>query len=70
MNEMFDCSGKYDRFGGEEPDDREFYMDRYDVLAEAASQRLEQIQDLQAEIDSRESELRDLYHQLSELMAG
>lgn len=70
MNEMYDCSGKYDRFGGEEPDDRELYMDRYDVLEEAASQRLEQIQDLQAEIDSRESELRDLYHQLSELLAG
>ena len=70
MNEMYDCSGRYDRFGGEEPDDSELYMDRYDVLAEAASQRLEQIQDLQAEIDSRESELRDLYHQLSELMAG
>lgn len=70
MNEMYDCSGKYDRFGGEEPDDREFYMDRYDVLAEIASQRLEQIEDLRAEIDSRESELRDLYHQLSELMAG
>lgn len=70
MNEMYDCSGKYDRFGGGEPDDRELYMDRYDVLAERESQRLEQIQDLQAEIDSRESELRDLYHQLSELMAG
>nr|DAL62894.1 MAG TPA_asm: protein of unknown function (DUF5320) [Caudoviricetes sp.] len=70
MNEMFDCSGKYDRFGGQEPDDREFYMDRHDVLAEIASQRLEQIEDLQAEIDSRESELKDLYHQLAELMAG
>lgn len=70
MNEMFDCSGKYDRFGGEEPDDRELYMDRYDVLAEIASQRLEQIEELRAEIDSRESELKDLYHQLSELMAG
>lgn len=70
MNEMYDCSGKYDRFGGEEPDDREFYMDRHDVLAEIASQRLEQIEDLQAEIDSRKSELKDLYHQLAELMAG
>lgn len=70
MNEMYDCSGKYDRFGGEEPDDREFYMDRYDVLAEIASQRLEQIEDLQAEIDSREAELKDLYSQLAELMAG
>lgn len=70
MNEMYDCSGKYDRFGGEEPDDRELYMGRCDVLAEIASQRLEQIEELQAEIDSRESELKDLYHQLSELMAG
>ena len=70
MNEMFDCSGKYDRFGGEEPDDREFYMDRCDVLAERESERLEQIEELQDEIDSRESELRGLYHQLAELMAG
>lgn len=70
MNEMFDCSGKYDRFGGEEPDDRELYMDRYDVLAEIASQRLEQIEELRAEIDSRESELKDLYHQLADLMTG
>lgn len=70
MNEMYDCSGKYDRFGGEEPDDREFYMDRYDVLAEIESQRLEQIEDLQAEIDSREAELKDLYSQMAELMAG
>lgn len=70
MNEMYDCSGKYDRFGGEEPDDREFYMDRYDVLAEIESQRLEQIEDLQAEIDSREAELKDLYSRMAELMAG
>lgn len=70
MNEMYDCSGKYDRFGGEEPDDREFYMDRYDVLAEIESKRLEQIEDLQAEIDSREAELKDLYSQLAGLMAG
>lgn len=70
MNEMYDCSGKYDRFGGEEPDDREFYMDRYDVFEEIESQRLEQIEELRAEIDSRESELKDLYHQLADLMAG
>lgn len=70
MNEMFDCSGKYDRFGGEEPDDRELYMDRCDVLAERESERLEQIEELQSEIDSREEELKDLYSQMAELMAG
>lgn len=70
MNEMYDCSGKYDRFGGEEPDDRELYMDRCDVLAERESARLEQIEELQSEIDSREEELKDLYSRLEDLMAG
>lgn len=70
MNEMYDCSGKYDRFGGEEPDDRELYMDRCDVLAERESERLEQIEELQSEIDNREAELKDLYSKLADLMAG
>lgn len=70
MNEMYDCSGKYDRFGGEEPDDRELYMDRCDVLAEMESERLEQIEELQSEIDNREEELKDLYSRLADLMAG
>lgn len=70
MNEMFDCSGKYDRFGSEEPDDRELYMDRCDVLAERKSERLEQIEELQAEIENREEELKDLYSQLADLMAS
>lgn len=70
MNEMYDCSGKYDRFGGEELDDRELYMDRCDALAERESERLEQIEELQAEIDNREEELKDLYSRLADLMAG
>lgn len=78
MNEMYDCSGCFDRFGGvTEPDDGVCFMtneqmaeaNEADRLAEIESLRYE-IADLQYEIENRESELKDLRAQLADLMAG
>lgn len=85
MNEMYDCSGCFDRFGGvTEPDDGVCFMtneqmaeskeaDRLDKIVDLRNKIVDlrnKIADLQYEIEDRETELKDLRAQLAELMAG
>lgn len=60
-----------DRFGGiNEPEDGVYFMTNEQMAEAKEADRLAEIEDLQAEIDSREAELKDLYSQMAELMAG
>lgn len=60
-----------DRFGGvTEPDDGVYFMTNEQMAEAKEADRLAEIEDLQSEIDNREAELKDLYSQLTELMAG
>lgn len=78
MNEMYDCSGCFDRFGGvTEPDDGVYFMTNEQMAESKEADRLDKIgdlrnkiADLQYEIEDRETELKDLRAQLAELMAG
>lgn len=78
MNEMYDCSGCFDRFGGvTEPDDGVCFMTNEQMAESKEADRLDKIvdlrnkiADLQYEIEDRETELKDLRAQLAELMAG
>ena len=59
-----------DRFGGvTEPDDGVYFMTNEQMAQAKEADRLAAIEDLQAEIDERETELKDLRAQLAELMA-
>ena len=71
MNEMYDCSGCFDRFGGvTEPDDGMCFMTNEQMAKAKEADRLAAIEDLKYEIEDREAELKDLRAQLAELMAG
>lgn len=71
MNEMYDCSGCFDRFGGVvEPEDGVYFMTNEQMAEAKEADRLAEIEDLQSEIEDREAELKDLYAHLAELMAG
>ena len=60
-----------DRFGGAtEPDDGVYFMTNEQMAQAKEADRLAAIEDLQAEIDERETELKDLRAQLAELMAS
>lgn len=60
-----------DRFGGvTEPEDGVYFMTNEQMTEAKEADRLAEIEDLQSEIDNREAELKDLYSQLAELMAG
>nr|DAG61609.1 MAG TPA: protein of unknown function (DUF5320) [Caudoviricetes sp.] len=60
-----------DRFGGvTEPDDGVYFMTNEQMAQAKEADRLAAIEDLQAEIDERETELKDLRAQLAELMAS
>lgn len=60
-----------DRFGGvTEPDDGVYFMTNEQMAQAKKADRLAAIEDLQAEIDERETELKDLRAQLAELMAS
>lgn len=60
-----------DRFGGvTEPDDGVYFMTNEQMTEAKEADRLAEIEDLQSEINNREAELKDLYSQLAELMAG
>lgn len=60
-----------DRFGGvTEPDDGVYFMTNEQMTQAKEADRLAAIEDLQAEIDERETELKDLRAQLAELMAS
>ena len=60
-----------DRFGGvTEPDDGVYFMTNEQMAQAKEADRLAAIEDLQAEIDERETELKDLRAQLGELMAS
>lgn len=60
-----------DRFGGvTEPDDGAYFMTNEQMAQAKEADRLAAIEDLQAEIDERETELKDLRAQLAELMAS
>lgn len=69
MNEMYDCSG-FDRFGGAEPTDDDYFLTKAEIEAERKADRLAEIEDLQSEIEDRETELKDLRSRLEELLAG
>ena len=59
------------RFGGvTEPDDGVYFMTNEQMAQAKEADRLAAIEDLQAEIDERETELKDLRAQLAELMAS
>lgn len=68
MNEMYDCSGCFDRFGGvTEPDDGVYFMTNEQMAESKEADRLDKIgdlrnkiADLQYEIEDRETELKDL----------
>lgn len=78
MNEMYDCSGCFDRFGGVvEPEDGVYFMTNEQMAEAKEADRLAEIKDLrneiadlQYEIEDKEAELKDLRAQLAELMAG
>lgn len=60
-----------DRFGGvTEPDDGVYFMTNEQMAQAKEADRLAAIEDLQAEIDERETKLKDLRAQLAELMAS
>lgn len=60
-----------DRFGGvTEPDDGVYFMTNEQMAQAKEADRLAAIEDLQAEIDERKTELKDLRAQLAELMAS
>jgi SMC interacting uncharacterized protein involved in chromosome segregation len=60
-----------DRFGGvTEPDDGVYFMTNEQMAQAKEADRLAAIEDLQAEIDERETDLKDLRAQLAELMAS
>lgn len=71
MNEMYDCSGCFDRFGGvTEPDDGMCFMTNEQMAEAKEADRLAEIESLRYEIEDKEAELKDLRVQLAELMAG
>lgn len=60
-----------DRFGGvTEPEDGVCFMTNEQMAEAKEADRLAEIENLQSEIDNREEELKDLYSQMAELMAG
>ena len=60
-----------ERFGGvTEPEDGVYFMTNEQMAQAKEADRLAAIEDLQAEIDERETELKDLRAQLAELMAS
>lgn len=60
-----------DRFCGvTEPEDGVYFMTNEQMEEAKEADRLAEIECLQSEIEDREAELKELYSQLAELMAG